>query len=113
MTPLLYVAGPYTRVDPVENTHRAIKVASAIHRFGRWVPIVPHLSLLWHLVDPQPIEFWYKYALHLLDRCSAIVRLPGASTGADAELEYARATYIREIAFEDLPVEAQREWTLR
>lgn len=113
MTPrlLLYVAGPYTHDDPVENTHRAIKTASAIYRMTPWVPVVPHLSLLWHLVDPQPIEFWYEYDLHLLDRCSAIVRLPGRSTGADAELAHARSIRIRELGFSELPDMARRYWT--
>lgn len=108
---LLYVAGPYTRDDPVENTHRAIKTASAIYRLTPWVPVVPHLSLLWHLVDPQPIEFWYEYDLHLLDGCSAIVRLPGPSAGADAEVAHARFIRIHEVPFGELPDVARRCWS--
>ena len=86
MKPLVYVAGPYTLNDPVANTHNTIKMASTIYDSGLAVPLVPHLSLLWHLVDPRPVEFWYEYDLHLLARCDALFRLPGKSSGADAEV---------------------------
>lgn len=108
--PLLYVAGPYTRADPVENTHRAIKVATVIYDRTHWVPVVPHLTLLWHLVDPQPVEHWYAYDIHLLARCDAIVRLPGASTGADREMAEADARRITRVQYLDLPASVRIQW---
>lgn len=82
---LVYIAGPYTDPDPIENTHKAIVVAARILDRGG-VPFIPHLSMLWHLVDPRPIEFWYAYDLEILARCDIVFRIPGASTGADAEV---------------------------
>ena len=108
--PLLYVAGPYTHPDPVANTHRALRCASAISRESGWVPIVPHLSLLWHMVDPQPIDYWYAYDFEVLEHCDALVRLPGPSSGADVELLAARDGEIEVIEFEELPRSAQLAW---
>lgn len=87
--PLVYVAGPYSHPDPVENTHKAIIAAERIEALGCAV-VIPHLSLAWHLVSPAPLERWYERDLHVLERCDALVRLPGASSGADAEVEFAR-----------------------
>lgn len=109
--PLIYLAGPYTNPDPVDNTHRAIKVATAICDADWWyAPLVPHLTMLWHAVTPRPIDFWYELDLAHLVACKRIVRLPGASTGADREMEFARQNGIWEVAFENLPKEAQEAW---
>lgn len=82
---LLYIAGPYTNPDPVQNTHRMIRIADALWELGI-VPVVPHLSLLWHLVSPRPYEQWLEYDLHVMARCDAVLRVPGPSTGADREV---------------------------
>lgn len=87
--PLVYVAAPYTRPDPVENTHRLIKAVDRLIDDGVVTPVAPHLTLLWHLVSPRPLEFWYAYDLAMLVRCDALLRLPGESTGADRELTFA------------------------
>lgn len=87
--PLVYVAAPYTRPDPVENTHRLIKAVDRLVDDGFVTPFAPHLTLLWHLVNPRPLEFWYAYDLAMLVRCDAILRLPGESTGADREVAFA------------------------
>lgn len=84
--PLIYVAGPYTHPDPVANTHLALEAAERIMASGLGVPHVPHLTLAWHLVYPHEEGFWYGYDLHLLRRCDALLRLSGASKGADAEV---------------------------
>jgi nucleoside 2-deoxyribosyltransferase len=87
--PLVYVAAPYTRPDPVKNTNKAIRVAAELVDEGVVTPFVPHLTLLWHLVDPRPLDFWYEYDVATLARCDAVLRLPGDSTGADREVAYA------------------------
>ncbi len=86
MKPLVYVAGPYTHPDPVENTHKAIAVCDRLVLDDRVTPICPHLSLLWHIVKPHDIDFWYRYDLEVMARCDAVLRLFGASSGADAEV---------------------------
>lgn len=89
--PLVYVAAPYTRPDPVLNTHIIIAEVDEIVNDGVVTPFVPHLTLLWHLVRPRPLEFWYAYDLATLARCDAVLRLPGESTGADREVQFASA----------------------
>jgi len=94
--PWVYIAGPYSQGDPVQNTRRAIEVADRIVEYGV-VPIVPHVSLLWDLTKPRPPEFWYEYTMQLLARCDAIYRIPGDSWGADREMEYAGANNMTRI----------------
>ncbi len=108
--PLIYVAGPYTRPDPVENTHKALRFASALIDDGYDLhPFVPHLTLLWHMVTPRPLEFWYAHDMHTLAVCAAVVRLPGESTGADAEMVAARKFGVEIREFADMPL-AARMW---
>jgi hypothetical protein len=91
--PLIYLAGPYTRPDPVANTRQVIKVAEALLRLPV-LPVVPHLSLLWHLVRPRPYRFWLEYDLQLVARADAVLRIPGPSDGADTEVTHARQWHI-------------------
>jgi hypothetical protein len=86
----VYVAGPYTIPDPCENTHRAVKAADELLARG-YTPYIPHLNLTWQLISPKPYAFWLEYDLIWLARCDAVLRLPGASHGADKEVEYADA----------------------
>jgi hypothetical protein len=109
----LYIAGPYTRPDPVINTHAAIKFATIIYTDTYLLPVVPHLTLLWHMVEPHPLEFWYEMDLHHLARCDFIVRLPGESTGADKEMMFAEEHGIKEIHYTQMPVKARTVWDNR
>jgi hypothetical protein len=84
--PLVYLAGPYSDPDPVENTHAVIKIATRLYETGLVAPVVPHLTLLWHLVEPKPKDFWYGYDMHVLRRCDAVLRVVGSSPGAEAEV---------------------------
>lgn len=89
MKPLVYVAGPYTHPDPAINVHDTILAAQRLWDTGLMVPVVPHLTHLWHLIAPQPYERWLEYDNELLARCDALYRLPGESAGADKEVERA------------------------
>lgn len=86
MKPLVYLAAPYTHPDPVANTHRVIQIATQLVDEGLVTPVVPHLTMLWHLVEPRPISYWYAYDLEILAHCDIVLRLDGASTGADQEV---------------------------
>ncbi len=89
MKKLIYIAAPYTYPDPVENTHKVIKLAERIIGAG-YTPYIPHLNLLWHLVVPHSQEFWYTYDLEILKRCDALLRMDGSSEGADREVQFAK-----------------------
>ena len=93
MKKLIYIAAPYTHPDPVENTHKVIQIAEKIIEMG-FIPYIPHLSLLWHIVSPHPQEFWYNYDLEILRRCDALLRIDGSSTGADREVKFAEENHI-------------------
>lgn len=89
MKKLIYIAAPYTNPDPVANTGFAIWTAQALVDLG-FTPVIPHLNLLWHLLQPHPPEFWYAYDLEILARCDALLRIGGESPRADKEVEYAK-----------------------
>ena len=110
MRPMLYVAGPYTNPDPIVNTHRAAKFATAVWDEGHWVPLVPHLSLLWHMITPRPVDHWYDLDIHQMSHCQAIVRLPGPSTGADRELAVANELGLQVVDFNAFRAVVQRLW---
>lgn len=86
--PFVYVAGPYTNPDPVENTRRAVFVGMHIYDMGA-VPLIPHLTMFAHYLTPKPIDFWYEFDLAQLAHCDALFRFEGASTGADKEVAFA------------------------
>lgn len=87
MKPLVYLAGPYSKPDPVENMHRAVKLADRL--LDVCVPVVPHLTGLWHLVSPKPYETWLELDVALMLRCDVVFRFPGESSGADGEVALA------------------------
>ena len=90
MIKYVYIAAPYTHPDPVVNTHQVVRVANELAAVEGYIPFVPHLTLFWHFLYPHEIDFWYKYDLAWLEKCDCLLRLPGESSGADAEVEYAK-----------------------
>jgi hypothetical protein len=106
----LYLAGPYTKPDPIINTHAALQVATILFERGLYVPHVPHLTLLWHMVTPRPIGLWYRLDKHHLSRCDAFCRLPGESTGADEEQDEASRLGLEWVPFMSLPPAAVAAW---
>lgn len=91
---LIYVAGPYTHPDPVENTRKAMLAAHFIYEKTGIPAYAPHLSLFQHFLMPQPLEWWYEYDLRIVEKCDAVYRLDGKSNGADKEVEHAEGLKI-------------------
>lgn len=87
MKPVVYVAGPYSYPDPVDNMRRALVVATELWEV--MVPVVPHLTGFWHFLHPRPWEEWLAYDEAILGRCDALLRLEGDSEGADREVDFA------------------------
>ena len=85
----IYIAGPYTKGDVAENVRAAIFAANYVAHLGHF-PFVPHLTHFWHLVLPNPYDFWITQDLEWLKVCDAILRLEGESTGADNEVKAAQ-----------------------
>ena len=85
----VYVAGPYTKVDTIINIQQAIAAGDKLRDLG-FTPFIPHMTYAWHMLYPHTIEYWYHYDLEWLEKCDALLRLPGESEGADKEVKYAR-----------------------
>ncbi len=81
----IYIAGPYTGGETTLNVRIAVEAGQRIADAGA-IPFVPHLYHLWHLLIPGPYEQWMRFDLAWLEKCDALVRLPGESPGADREV---------------------------
>lgn len=101
-TPLLIlIAGPYrsgTDGDPARiaaNLERLEEASAPIFRLGHvpmigeWVAL-PILRTLDPAADGADGDVMYETARRLLQHCDAVLRLPGASVGADKDVEIAR-----------------------
>src|SRR5262245_4266292 len=108
--PLLYVSGPFS-ADPLLYTRATLMVSTAIYQHTEFVPFVPHLTLLWHMLTPMPYEDWLSIDLTVLTRCHAITRLPGDSPGADREMAYAQQLELPLIEFDSLPQVVKNAYT--
>lgn len=100
---LILIAGPYrsgTRDDPqkmAQNLRRLESVSYEIFRAGH-VPMIGEWVALpiWRVAggervgDEQYEEIFHPTAGRLLEHCDAVLRLDGASTGADNDVKIAR-----------------------
>jgi hypothetical protein len=101
---MILIAGPYrggTGDDPVlmaRNLERLESVALPLFRAGH-VPVIgewfamPLLKLVGSEAagDAAYEEISYPIAHRLIERCDAVLRLPGESKGADEDVRRARA----------------------
>lgn len=87
----IYIAAPYSRGVPDEVMARVIDAAERLRAVG-WAPFIPHtMTFLWAVRYQHPKGYWLDFDNEWLTRCDAILRLPGESSGADAEVGLARA----------------------
>jgi hypothetical protein len=100
---IILIAGPYrsgTNDDPrliAENLDRLESFASAVYNaghipmIGEWValPLMKQAGSL-KLGDAISEQYLYPVASRLLERCDAVLRIPGASKGADQDVRIAR-----------------------
>lgn len=101
---LILIAGPYrsgTGDDPAKmaaNLQRLEAAAWPIFQAGHIPMIGEWVALpIWHgaggttIGDALYDQIFHPTAGRLLERCDAVLRLPGASTGADNDVRLARA----------------------
>ncbi len=100
---MILIAGPYrsgTGDDPTlmnQNLARLESAAWPIFRsghvpmIGEWValPVLESAGAT-GVTDPMAEQVMYPTAERLLQHCDAVLRLPGASTGADQDVAIAR-----------------------
>lgn len=86
----VYIASPYTLGDVAVNVRNSIIAADQLALMG-FVPCVPLMSHFWHMLIPHDYEFWTKLDMEWVRRCDCVLRLPGKSKGADAEVKLAES----------------------
>lgn len=85
----VYIASPYTRGNVEENVRNSLRVADELFANG-FAPYAPLLSHFWHRISPKTYEEWMTLDKEWVMRCDCLLRLPGASHGADEEEELAK-----------------------
>lgn len=98
---LILIAGPYrsgTDDDPakmaanlarLEQAAWPIFAAGHVPMIGEWVALPVLRSAGATVFDPLAEQVLYPTAQRLLDHCDAVLRLPGASAGADQDIALA------------------------
>ena len=84
----VYIASPYTQGDQALNVRASIEAADRLAVLG-YLPFAPLLSHLWHMIIPHPYEFWMEMDKWWVMYSDVLLRLPGKSKGADAEVALA------------------------
>lgn len=95
MQPLIYVAGPYraaTRDDIARNIDAARVVGISAAALG-WFPVIPHANTAHMELDLPGLgdEFWLAGTLEMMERCDAVVLVPGWQNSAGTRGEIIRA----------------------
>lgn len=85
----VYIASPYSKGDPQANTDRSFDCALDLIEAG-FAPYAPLYSHYLHLRRPQDYRVWTKLDLIWVLKCDALLRLPGESSGADEEVQFAK-----------------------
>jgi len=83
--PHIYIAGPYSAY-PIYGMRDALLAADRVIAEGIGHPVVPHLTGFWDFVSPKPYKEWLEIDLEAMRACDAVWRIPGKSSGADAEV---------------------------
>jgi hypothetical protein len=89
----IYIASPYTLGDVAQNVKTQIDMAVNLIDLG-YAPYAPLLSHFLHMAHPRSYETWVEQDNEWVLVCDALLRLPGESKGADAEVILAQANGI-------------------
>lgn len=91
---LIYIAGPYRGLDRAAITSnianaRAIAVQAAAQG---WFPVCPHMNTA-HMEEQldHPDDFWLAGTMLLMEKCTAVVLVPGWQNSTGTLAEVARA----------------------
>lgn len=90
--PRVYISGPMAGAPGssyTSNIRAGIDAAEALERMGA-VPYLPHTNTLWGICYPgKDYETIIQRDLAWIEVCDFLVRVPGASHGADQEVAHA------------------------
>jgi hypothetical protein len=85
----VFISGPYTIGDIAQNVKVSMDVANELIDAG-YAPFCPHLTHFLHMNHFQPYKKWLEIDVAFLEVCDALIRIPGKSKGADAEVRLAK-----------------------
>jgi hypothetical protein len=88
----VYVASAYSAPTPAAveaNVHAAMDAGDILEDLG-YVAEIPHTNHWRHLRRPRSYRDWMARTRYQQETCDVLLRLPGASPGADEEVAYAR-----------------------
>lgn len=89
--PVVYISGPITKGDRNLNYHQFCVAHRDLMDNG-FSPLNPGLTMqlpfAWEAAYPH--EVWMACNYPLVEKCDALLRLPGESIGADMEVKHAR-----------------------
>jgi len=102
----IYVSGPYTADTPTqieENIDAAREAALELLRMGH-TPFCPHThTAFWDVYGPDlPDERFLRLGLDWLERCDAILLLPGWENSEGSKVEMGRAEELELQVFDDI-----------
>jgi hypothetical protein len=83
----IYISGPIRGVDEEEverNIHTAMEVGNCLIDMGLR-PYIPHLSYYLNKKREREHSAWMAVDIYWIRKCDALLRLYGASKGADTE----------------------------
>lgn len=86
----VYIASPYTIGDKEDNVRKQIDTFSELINRG-YTPFAPLLSHFVHTIHPKCYETWMDWDFTWIKQCDVVLRLPGCSSGADREVEFAKS----------------------
>ena len=86
----VFVSGPMTAGLHYERNIRLAMDAAALLMANGFHPFVPHLYTLLEMVHHQDYDRWLALDFAFVERCHALLRLPGESKGADLEVAHAK-----------------------
>lgn len=103
----IYIAGPISNGGKSKDPRSVYKAVIESEKYylaavrNGWTPLLPHFSYYaWiHDEEDEGIHWdrWMELDLDWIDSCYCLVRIPGESKGADAEVRYAKKKNIRVI----------------
>lgn len=85
----VYIASPYALGDVSFNVRESLSMADLLLSRG-FIPYAPLLSHFWNIISPKTHSDWLAYDFAWLEKCDCVLRMPGLSIGADAEVRHAR-----------------------
>lgn len=84
----VYIASPYTIGDVEKNVQVQKDMFNQLISLG-FIPFAPLWSHFQHKQYPLEYDTWLNWDFQWLKCCDYLLRLPGISSGADKEVQYA------------------------